>query len=199
MLVRLCSKSLKLGFSSTWMENLQAGFRKGRGTRHKIGNICWMVEKAMEFQKSTYFCLIDYAKAYDCVYQNKLWETLKQLGLPDHLTWETCMQDKKQQLEPDMEQPAGSKLGKKYNRLYKHFTCISCETFHIISCEMLGWKNYKLESRLLDIQGLWFWGEVWPGVLIMRLVNIKTVFTAKSLNEIIKKVSTDRKQKTSKN
>ena len=109
------------------------------------------------------------------------------------------MQDKKQQLEPDMEQPAGSKLGKKYNRLYKHFTCISCETFHIISCEMLGWKNYKLESRLLDIQGLWFWGEVWPGVLIMRLVNIKTVFTAKSLNEIIKKVSTDRKQKTSKN
>ena len=132
-------------------------------------------------------------------YQNKLWETLKQLGLPDHLTWETCMQDKKQQLEPDMEQPAGSKLGKKYNRLYKHFTCISCETFHMISCEMLGWKNYKLESRLLDIQGLWFWGEVWPGVLIMRLVNIKTVFTAKSLNEIIKKVSTDRKQKTSKN
>lgn len=64
---------------------------------------------------------------------------------------------------------------------------------------MLGWKNYKLESRLLDIQGLWFWGEVWSGVLIMRLVNIKTVFTAKSLNEIIKKVSTDRKQKTSKN
>ena len=101
------------------------------------------------------------------------------------------MQDKKQQLEPDMEQPAGSKLGKKYNRLYKHFTCISCE--------MLGWKNYKLESRLLDMQGLWFWGEVWPGVLIMRLVNIKTVFTAKSLNEIIKKVSTDRKQKTFKN
>ena len=52
---------------------------------------------------------------------------------------------------------------------------------------------------MLDIQGLWFWGEVWPGVLIMRLVDIKTVFTAKSLNEIIKKVSTDRKQKTSKN
>ena len=71
-----------------------------------------MVEKAKEFQKSTYFCLIDYAKAYDCVYQNKLWETLKQLGLPDHLTWETCMQVKKQQLEPDMEQQTGSKLGK---------------------------------------------------------------------------------------
>ena len=64
----------------------QAGFRKGRGTRDQIANICWIMEKAREFQKNIYFCFIDYTKAFDCVVQNKLWKILKEMGIPDHLT-----------------------------------------------------------------------------------------------------------------
>ena len=90
---------------------LQADFRKGRGTRDQIANIRWIIEKAREFQKNIYFWLIDYAKALDCVNHNKLWKILKEMRIPDHLTasWEICMQVKKQQLEPDMEQQTGSK------------------------------------------------------------------------------------------
>ena len=65
----------------------QAGFRKGRGTRDQIANIHWIVEKTREFQKSIYFCFIDYAKAFDCVDHNKLWKILKEMGIPDHLTY----------------------------------------------------------------------------------------------------------------
>ena len=74
------------------LPGLQAGFRKGRGTRDQIANIRWIIEKAREFQKNIYFCFIDYAKAFDCVNHNKLW-----------------MQVRKQQLELDMEQQTGSK------------------------------------------------------------------------------------------
>ena len=66
--------------------DVQAGFRKGRGTRDQIANIHWIIEKAREFQKNTYFCFIDYAKAFDCVDHNKLWKILKEMGIPDHLT-----------------------------------------------------------------------------------------------------------------
>ena len=66
--------------------DVQAGFRKGRGTRDQIANICWIMEKAREFQKNIYFCFIDYTKALDCVDHNKLWETLKETGILDHLT-----------------------------------------------------------------------------------------------------------------
>ena len=95
------------------LPDIQAGFRKGRGTRDQIANIHWIREKATEFQKNIYFCLIDYAKAFDCVDHSKLWNILQEMGIPDHLTssWEICMQVKKQQLEPDMEQWTGSKLG----------------------------------------------------------------------------------------
>ena len=65
---------------------VQAGFRKGRGTRDQIANICWITKKAREFQKNIYFCFIDYAKAFDCVDHNKLWKILKGMGIPDHLT-----------------------------------------------------------------------------------------------------------------
>ena len=64
----------------------QAGFRKGRGTRDQIANICWIIEKETEFQKNIYFCFIDYAKAFDYVDHNKLWKILKEVGIPDHLT-----------------------------------------------------------------------------------------------------------------
>jgi len=68
------------------LPDVQAGFRKGRGTRNHIPNICWIIEKAREFQKNIYFCFIDYAKAFDCVDHHKLWKILKEMGIPDHLT-----------------------------------------------------------------------------------------------------------------
>ena len=64
----------------------QSGYRKGRGTRDQIANICWILEKAREFQKNTYLCFIDYAKAFDCVDHNKPWKAIKEMGIPDHLT-----------------------------------------------------------------------------------------------------------------
>ena len=89
--------------------DVQAEFRKGRGTRDQIVNICWIVEKAREFQENIYVCFIDYAKAFDCVDHNcgkflKRWEY--QTTLP--ASWEICMQVKKQQLEQDIEQQTGS-------------------------------------------------------------------------------------------
>ena len=101
---------------------VQAGFRKGRGTRDQIANIHWITEKAREFQKNIYFCFTDYAKAFVCVDHNnwgkffKRWEY--QTTLP--ASWEICMQVKKQQLELDMEQQTGSKSGKEYVKVYRH-------------------------------------------------------------------------------
>ena len=69
-----------------WTSRCQVGFRKGRGTRDQIANILWIIEKAREFHKNIYFCFIDYAKAFDCVDHNKLWDILKEMGIPDHLT-----------------------------------------------------------------------------------------------------------------
>ena len=68
------------------LPDVQAGFRKGRGTRDQIANIRWIIERAKEFQKNMYFCFIDYTKAFDCVDHNKLWKILKEMGIPDHLT-----------------------------------------------------------------------------------------------------------------
>ena len=66
--------------------HVQAGFRKGRGTKDQVANICWVIEKAREFQKNIYFCFIDYIKAFDCVDHNKLWKILKEMGVADYLT-----------------------------------------------------------------------------------------------------------------
>ena len=98
------------------LPDVQAEFRKGRGTRDQIANICWIIKKAREFQKNIYFWFIDYAKAVDC------WITINggkffkrwdyQTTLP--ASWEICMQVKMQQIVTDMEQQTGSKLGKKY-------------------------------------------------------------------------------------
>ena len=132
------------------LPDVQAGFRKGRGTRDQIVNICWIIEKAREFQKNIYFCFIDYAKAFDCVDRNKLWKILKEMGIPDYLicSSETCMQVKKQQLEPDMEQQTGSKLGKEYIKaVYCHPAYLT--SMQSTSREMLGWMTHKLEWRLL--------------------------------------------------
>ena len=68
------------------LPDVQAGFRKGRGTRDQMANMCWIMEKARKFQKNIYFCFIDYTKAFVCVDHNKLWKILKEMGIPDHLT-----------------------------------------------------------------------------------------------------------------
>ena len=89
------------------LPHVQAGFRKGRGTRDQIANIHWIIEKASEFQKNIYFCFIDYAKAFDCVDHNKRWKILKEMGILDPLI--CLLRNKKEQLELDMEQVTGSK------------------------------------------------------------------------------------------
>ena len=94
------------------LPDVETGFRKGRGTRDQIANICWINEKARELEKNIYFCFIDYAKAFDCVEHNTVGNSLRwenQTSLP--ASWEICMQVKKQQLEPDMKQQTDSKLG----------------------------------------------------------------------------------------
>ena len=102
-------------YANSELPDVQAGFRKSRGTRDQIANICWIMEKVREFQKNMYFCFIDYAKAFDCVHHNKLWTILKEMGIPDHLTcllrnlYAASWQVRKQQLELDMEQQTGSK------------------------------------------------------------------------------------------
>ena len=96
--------------------DVQAGFRKGRGTRDQIANIHWIIEKSREFKKNRYFHFIDYAKTFDCVDHNKLWKILQEMEIPDHLTCllRTRMEVKKQQLELAMEQQSGSKYEKEY-------------------------------------------------------------------------------------
>ena len=93
------------------LPDVQAGFRKGRGTRDQIANIHWIIQKTREFPKNTFFYFIDYAKDFDCVDHNKLQKILQEMGIPT--TWpasrDICMQVKKQQLELDTEQQTGSK------------------------------------------------------------------------------------------
>ena len=105
-------KILQAGFQpyvNCELPDVQAGFRKGRGTRDQIANIVW-IEKAREFQKNIYFCSIDYAKPFDCVDHNKLWKILKEMGIPDHLTCllRNCYAGQ-ETTELDMEQQTGSK------------------------------------------------------------------------------------------
>ena len=126
------------------LPNVQAGFRKGSGTRDQIANIRWIIENAREFQKNIYFHFIDYAKAFDYVDHNKLWKILKkweyQATWP--ASWKICVQVKKQQLELDMEYQTGSKSGKEYIK------AVYCHPAYSTSiqnswCEMLGWVKHK--------------------------------------------------------
>ena len=135
------------------LPDFQAGFRKGRGIRDQIANICWIIEKgkAREFQKNIYFFFVDFAKTFDCVDHNKLWKILKEMGILDHLTCllrnlyvgqETAIRTR--------HETTGSKLGKEYDK------AVYCHPAHLTSMqstsmqprEMLGWMNHKLQSRL---------------------------------------------------
>ena len=105
------------------LPDVQAGFRKGRGIRDQIANIHWIIEKAREFQKNIYFCFIDYAKAFDCVDQNKLWEILKDMGIPGppDSPPEKLYAGQKARVRTVHGQQTGSKLGKKYVKaVYSH-------------------------------------------------------------------------------
>ena len=130
------------------LPDVQAGFRKGRGTRDQIANIRWIIEKAREFQKNIYFCFIDYAKAFVWITINcgkffKRWEY--QTTWP--ASWETYMQVRKQQLELDMKQQTGSKKEREYIKAgYCHPAYLT--SMQSTSWEMLGWRKHKLESRL---------------------------------------------------
>ena len=134
------------------LSDVQTGFRKGRGIRDQIAKIQWITEKTKEFQKNIYFCFIDYAKAFDCIDNNKLWKILQEIGIPDHLNSPLqnlyAGQEVTKQLEPDMEQQTGSKLGKEYVKaVYCHPAYLTY--MQSTSCEMLGWVKHKLESRFL--------------------------------------------------
>ena len=128
------------------LPDVQAGFRKARGTRDQIANIRWIIEKARELQKNIYFCFIDYAKVFMWTTMNcgKFWKRWEyQTTWPD--SWEICMQVRKQQLELDMEQ-TGSKSGKEYvEAVYCHPAYLTC--MQSISYEMPNWVTHKLESR----------------------------------------------------
>ena len=145
------------------LADVQAGFRKGRGTGDQIANIRWIMEKAREFQKNIYFCFIDYAKAFDSVDHNKLWKILKEIEIPDqfsqyqtssHISQETTLPvsweilcRSKSKLELELEQQTGSKSGKEYVKaLYCHPAYLTY--MQSTSWETLGWKKHKLESRL---------------------------------------------------
>ena len=131
------------------LPDVQAGFRKGRGTKDQIANIRWIVEKAREFQKNIYFCFIDCQSLWlgGSQQTGKLWKRWEyQTTWP--ASWEICMQVKKQQLELNMEQQTGSKQEKEYVKaVYCHPAYLT--SMQSTSWEMLGWMKHKLESRFL--------------------------------------------------
>ena len=109
------------------LPEVQAGFRKGRGIRHQIANIHWIIETAREFQKNIYFCFIAYPQTFDCVDHNKLWKILQEMGISDHLT---CLlrglYAGQEATELNMEQRTGSKLGKVYVKaVYCHLAYLT--------------------------------------------------------------------------
>ena len=132
------------------LPDVQAGFRKGRGTRDQIANICWIMEKAREFQENIYFCFIDSAKAFDCVDHNKLWKILKEMGIPDHLT--CLLRNLYAGQEATVRTGRGTtdwfQTGKGVCQGYISSPCLfNLYTEYIM--RNAGWKKHRLESRLL--------------------------------------------------
>ena len=114
------------------LPHVQAGFRKGRGTRDQIANICCIIEKARESQKNIYFCFIDYTKVFDCVDHNKLWKILQETGIPEHLICllrNLYMQVKNQQFKVNMEKQTGSQLGKEHGKV------VYCHSVYLTSMQ----------------------------------------------------------------
>ena len=128
------------------LPDVQAGFRKGRGTRDQIH---WIIKKAREFQKNIYFCFIDYAKAFDCVDHHKLWKILQEMGIPNHLT--CLLRNLYAGQEATVRTGHGTidwfQIGKGVHQGCILSPCLF-NFYAETSWEMLGWKKHKLESRL---------------------------------------------------
>ena len=132
------------------LPDVQAGFRKGRGTRDQIANICWIIQKAREFQKIIYFCFIDYAKAFDCVDHNQLWKILKEMGISYH---QTCLlRNLYVSQEATVRTGHGTtdwfQIGKGVRQGCILSPCL-LTYMQSTSWETLGWMKHKLQSRLL--------------------------------------------------
>jgi len=131
------------------LPDVQAGFRKGRGTRDQIANIHWIIEKTREFQKNIYFCCIDYAKAFDCVDHNKLWKILKEMGIPDYLICllRNLYAGQKATVRTGHGTTDWFQIGKGVCQ-----GCILSPCLFNLYAEYimrkLGWRKHKLESRL---------------------------------------------------
>ena len=127
--------------------DVQAGFRRGRGTRDQIANICWIIKKARELQKNIYFCFIEYAKAFHCVDHNKLWKILKEMELSDHLT---CLL---RNLYAGQEETVRARHGTMDWFQIGKGVCQGCILspclFNLCaSCEMPGWMKHKLKIKI---------------------------------------------------
>ena len=125
------------------LPDVQALFRKGRGTRNQIANICWIIGKAEKFQKNIHFCFIDYAKTFDCVDHNKLWKILKEMGIPNHIT--CLLEGQEATARTRHEMMDWLKIGKGVHQ--------SCHPAYLTymqstSCKRPGWMKPKVESRL---------------------------------------------------
>ena len=132
-----------------WTVNfhVQADFRKGRGTRDQIVNICWIIEKAREFQKNIYFCFIDYAKAFDRVDHNKLWKILKDMGISDHLT--CLLRNLYAGQEATVRTGHGTTDWFQIGKGVREGCILSPCLFNFYTLwETLDWNKHKLESRL---------------------------------------------------
>ena len=129
--------------------DVQAGFRKGRGTRDQIYNIHWIVKKAREFQKNICFCFIDYAKAFDCVDHNKLWKILKEMGIPDHLT--CLLRNLYAGQEATVRTGHGTTHWFQIGKGVRQGCILSPCLFNFYAEYIIrkaGWKKHKLKSRL---------------------------------------------------
>ena len=127
------------------LPDVQAGFRNVRGTRDQIASICLIMGKAREFQKNIYFCFTDYAKAFECVYHNKLWKILQDLEIPDHVTcvlWNLYVGQ-----EATVRTGHGAIDGLQIGKGVCQGCILSLCLFNLI-CKMLDWMRHKLESRL---------------------------------------------------
>ena len=132
------------------LPDVQVGFRKGRGTRDQIANICWIVEKAREFQWNIYFCFTDYTKAFDCVDHNKLWK-IKEIGIPDHLNF--ILRNLYAVQEATVRTGHGTRTGSKLGQ--EHIKAVYCHPAYLTymqstSCEMLGWMKHKLGIKISE-------------------------------------------------
>ena len=132
------------------LPDVQVDFRKGRGTRDQIGNICWIIKKAREFQKNIYICFIDYAKAFDCVNHNKLWKILKEMGIADHLT--CLLRNLYAGQEATVKTGHGTtdwfQIGKGVHKSCILSLCLFNLYAHYIM-RNTDWMKHKLESRFL--------------------------------------------------